>query len=49
VELIFEAMVDQIRAVDISRICPDRLATLSSEELKELGKALAFVVGMKTL
>ena len=42
-----EAMVDQIRAVDASRIYPERLAYLTDNELKKLEEALKFVVGIE--
>ena len=40
-------MVDQIRAVDASRIYPERLAYLTDNELKKLEEALKFVVGIE--
>jgi len=42
-------MVDQIRAVDRSRIYPEVLAELSSEELEKLGEALKIVTGIGLL
>ena len=44
-----DAMVDQIRAVDRSRIYPEVLAELSSEELEKLGEALKIVTGIGLL
>ena len=39
------AMVDQIRAIDKSRIVPEKLATLTPEEIKKLEKAIYFFIG----
>jgi len=39
------AMIDQIRAIDISRIIPERLAILTPEEIKRLEKAVCFFIG----
>ncbi|WP_163327661.1 type II toxin-antitoxin system PemK/MazF family toxin [Desulfurobacterium thermolithotrophum] len=44
-----EAMVDQIRAVDISKIYSEKIASLTDKELKDLEEALEFVVGIKGL
>ncbi len=44
-----EAMIDQIRAVDILRIYPEKIASLTTKELEYLEEALEFVVGIKRL
>ena len=44
-----EAMVEQIRAVDASRVYPEKIASLTAKELKELEEALEFVTGIKRL
>ncbi len=38
-------MVDQIRTIDLSRLVPDRIASLTSEEMKKLEKAICFFIG----
>jgi mRNA interferase MazF len=42
-------MVDQIRAIDVSRIVPDRLASLTREEMQQLEKAVCFFIGADSL
>ncbi len=44
-----ELMIDQIRAVDSSRIYPNRVATLTEEELQKTEEALKFVTGINRL
>jgi mRNA interferase MazF len=44
-----EAMVEQIRAVDTSRVYPEKIASLTAKELQQLEEALEFVVGIKGL
>jgi len=39
-------MVDQIRAIDLSRLVPDRIATLAPREMKQLEKAICFFIGV---
>ncbi len=39
-------MIDQIRAIDLSRLVPDRIATLVPEEMKQLEKAICFFIGV---
>jgi len=38
-------MIDQIRAIDLSRLIPDRIASLTIEEMKKLEKAICFFIG----
>ncbi len=38
-------MIDQVRAVDKSRLIPEKLASLSVEELKQVERALCFFIG----
>jgi mRNA interferase MazF len=38
-------MIDQIRAIDTSRIIPDRIASLTSNEMNQLEKAICFFIG----
>jgi len=38
-------MIDQIRAIDLSRLIPDRIASLTIEEIKKLEKAVCFFIG----
>jgi mRNA interferase MazF len=38
-------MVDQIRAIDLSRLIPDRIASLTAEEMRKLEKAICFFIG----
>jgi len=38
-------MIDQIRAIDLSRLIPDRIASLTIEEMKKLEKAVCFFIG----
>ena len=38
-------MVDQIRAIDVSRLIPERIASLTLEEMKRLEKAICFFIG----
>jgi mRNA interferase MazF len=42
-------MIDQVRAIDSSRIIPERIASLTKEEMKKLEKALCFLIGAETL
>ena len=37
-------MIDQIRAIDSSRLIPDRIASLTREEMRELEKAICFLL-----
>ncbi len=38
-------MVDQMRAIDVSRLIPDRIASLTVEEMEKLEKAICFFIG----
>ncbi len=38
-------MVDQMRAIDVSRLIPDRIASLTVEEMGKLEKAICFFIG----
>jgi mRNA interferase MazF len=38
-------MVDQIRAIDLSRLIPDRIASLTAEEMRKLERAICFFIG----
>ena len=38
-------MVDQLRAIDASRLIPDRIASLTVEEMEKLEKAICFFIG----
>jgi mRNA interferase MazF len=38
-------MIDQIRAIDLSRLVPDRIASLTREEMRKLEKAICFFIG----
>jgi len=40
-------MIDQIRAIDLSRFIPDRIAFLTKEEMKKLEKAICFFIGVE--
>jgi len=40
-------MIDQIRAIDVSRLIPDRLALLTKEEMEKLEKAICFFIGVE--
>ena len=38
-------MIDQVRAIDSSRIVPGRIASLTEEEMRKLERALCFLIG----
>ena len=40
-------MVDQLRAIDKSRLIPKKIATLTQEEMKKLEKAVCFFLGVE--
>ncbi|WP_456457183.1 type II toxin-antitoxin system PemK/MazF family toxin [Thermovibrio sp.] len=40
-------MIDQIRAIDLSRLIPNRLALLTKEEMEKLEKAICFFMGVE--
>jgi mRNA interferase MazF len=40
-------MIDQLRAIDKSRLIPERIATLTQEEMKKLEKAVCFFLGVE--
>jgi len=42
-------MIDQIRAVDLSRLVPDRIASLTREEMRKLEKAICFFIGVEQI
>jgi len=39
-------MVDQVRAISLSRLIPDRIASLTRKEVKKLEKAIYFFIGV---
>ncbi|BBG66509.1 programmed cell death toxin YdcE [Hydrogenimonas sp.] len=41
-----EVLCDQIRAVDINRLLPDKLAALSEKEMLEIGQQIALILDM---
>jgi len=38
-------MIDQLRAINLSKLVPDRIAALTREEMKKLEKAICFFIG----
>ena len=38
-------MIDQVRAIDLSRLIPDRIASLTRDEMEKLEKAVCFFIG----
>jgi len=41
-------MIDQLRAIDKSRLIPEKIATLTQEEMKKLEKAICFFLGVES-
>jgi mRNA interferase MazF len=40
-------MIDQLRAIDKSRLIPEKIATLTHDEMKKLEKAMCFFLGVE--